>query len=182
MADDIRRKSYIGSEDIGSKDMSSIGVSSKGVSSKGILNKDLSSKDRLPGYFYLLVAVCIVLIIGIVLSVFFFGDETCQDVRCFSDKADDCSKVMMKGVIGNGTTVVYQAKDCVLTKYIEEFSEDEPDEVVRFFKDKKMTCAYQQGEFDDGLVRGLSIGLDSCEGELKDAIVQLRLAQLSIES
>jgi len=112
---------------------------------------------------------------------FFPKGVNCDDSACFEQRANNCEVVEMQGTIGDGTIVKYEAQDCVLTKSISSFSETEPQEVIDFFGEKKMTCEYSKDNFDETWVQGLALGVDSCDGELKDSIIELRIAQLSLE-
>ena len=103
------------------------------------------------------------------------------DNDCFIEKADNCKSAVVRSTIGDGTIVKYTTKDCTLTKEIERFSATEPQQVKDFFKNKKMTCKYEKQDFNGAMLYGLSIGIEDCEGQLKDAIEELRLAQLALE-
>lgn len=131
-----------------------------------------------------LVAVVIMGFLFIILIVMIFtGTEDCgTDADCFIERANECNSARFEGTIGDGTIVEYSVEDCVLTKKISEFSDTEPEEVKSFFGEKEMICEYEKGNFNEDLIDGLSLGIDECEGELKDAIIELRLAQLSLDN
>jgi hypothetical protein len=129
-------------------------------------------------------AAIIILILIIALPVYFFWPKSAdcgQDKVCFIDKANNCGKAAVRETIGTGTIITYATNNCVLTKSVETFAGDEPEDVVTFFKGKSMSCEYEKGSFDSILVDGISTGIDLCEGDLKDAILELRLAQISLE-
>lgn len=136
-------------------------------------------------YSLVKIGAAIISLIAIVLIIYFAlpsATDCSNDRTCFAEKANSCSNVVMTETIGDGTIVKYSAKDCVLTKKIETFASTEPAEVVTFFKGKEMTCKYNMNNFDVNMISGLSIGIDNCEGALKDAIIELRLAQLELEA
>lgn len=123
------------------------------------------------------------ILIGVIILIYIFIPKTtdCKtDKICFVEKANECKKAVLRDTIVEGTTVKYTTKNCILTKTIEEFSEAEPEEVTTFFKDKEMACPYTKTAFDASWIEGLSFGIEQCEGQLKDAILELRLAQLIV--
>lgn len=123
----------------------------------------------------------ILMIFAVVYLVLPKSKDCGNDVECFTEVANNCESGVMWESIGDGTLVKYETSDCVLTKYFYQFSDSEPIEVTEFFGDKKMTCQFSKGGFDPYLATGLAFGVDSCEGELKEAIIELRLAQLSLQ-
>ena len=146
------------------------------------VKKELPEKPR----FSLVKLASIILpaILIIVVIIFLIPTSTkCGfDQFCFIEKAELCESVEMKDNIGDGTIAKYEAKDCILTKEIETFSQTEPIEVINFFQKKTMECRYEQNNFDASLIQGLSIGIESCQGSLADAINELRLAQIALSS
>jgi hypothetical protein len=128
------------------------------------------------------ILVLIIIIAGAVYLVLPKAVDCGNDKSCFIINANECKSAVLREDIAAGTTVKYSAKACVLSKSIETFSIAEPEEVVSFFQGKQMTCAYTQNNFDSTLLDGLSTGMENCEGDLKDAITELRLAQLSLQT
>lgn len=110
------------------------------------------------------------------------GTDCGNDKACFILNANECKSAVFRDDMAPGTTIKYSTKDCMLTRGIEKFNETEPVEVVSFFENKQMACSYTKNNFDATLLDGLSIGMENCEGDLKDAVIELRLAQLSLET
>ncbi len=126
-------------------------------------------------------AIALAVLLLILIAVWPKSTNCDYDNDCFIEKADNCKPAVVRGTIGDGTIVKYSTKNCILTKEIESFSETEPQQVIDFFKNKKLTCKYEKQNFNGAQLFGLSIGIEDCEGELKDAIEELRLAQLALE-
>ena len=145
-------------------------------------NKEIPEEIKQPysinKIIFLVIAVIVVIII--IYLVIPKATNCDYDKACFIEKANNCERAIVRDTIGDGSIVKYTSKDCILTKAFDEFSETEPEEVTSFFEKKEMTCSYTQGNFDPVLVESLPSGIDDCEGELKDAILELRIAQLTL--
>lgn len=121
-------------------------------------------------------------ILFIILILLLTGSKDCEfDQTCFIAKANACEKASLKENV-EGSIAEYKTNNCILTKEIIEFSENEPEQVKDFFKNKKMTCEHIKNNFDITLIQGVSTNINDCEGELKNAIIELRLAQIQLES
>ncbi len=138
-----------------------------------------------------IVLICVVagiLLTGVLLS--FYGPDVTQpsvqdcawDKDCFIAQANQCSPTKVREDI-SGSILSYQSfMDCTLTKRFESFGPAEPQEVVSFFSGKQMSCVYEPGYFPTELVQSLTSGNERCTGALKDAIEELALASLAIET
>ena len=69
----------------------------------------------------------------------------------------------------------------ILTKTVESLHESEPREMVELLVGKSMSCAVSEEVDLRELVAGLLSGIRHFQGELKEAIFELRLAQLILE-
>ncbi|MDO8661065.1 MAG: hypothetical protein Q7K43_04195 [Candidatus Woesearchaeota archaeon] len=96
------------------------------------------------------------------------------DVACFGSLADQCKPAQYEGTIA-GATVSVVARDCRLTKTIIALPETEPDAVKSIIVGKSMTCVYPYLGFDKVYVTKITGNLQTCSGELVDAIRQLTL-------
>jgi len=76
------------------------------------------------------------------------------------------------------STIHYSTSSCFLTISFASFSDKEPADVVAYLANKTMVCAYTQGRLTDQLVRFPPLALDSCGGELKDAVLASQAASL----
>ncbi len=65
----------------------------------------------------------------------------------------------------------YSSADCVFTKTL--ISADETPEMKSLLEGKSLTCRYEKGKFDQRWVTSLIFGIEYCEGELKDILVDL---------
>ena len=129
----------------------------------------------------LISTILVIVLIGIIYIIFsLFSIKSCDTEQCFIERANLCKQTTFEQDFA-GSTVLYTTKDCVLTKEITEFSGDEPIEIVELFKGKKMQCYYEKDNFNELLIEDLTSGIEDCEGELKDAIYELRIAQLALE-
>lgn len=112
-------------------------------------------------------------------TAFKLTSEDCgYDKQCFIEQANNCAKTSVKEDIA-GSTILYYARECKLKKKIDEFAEDEAEEVEAFLRGRTMECMYEQGNFDEELINGLLGGIEQCDGELKEAIYELRIAQFT---
>ncbi len=167
----------------------------------GIREKISSIKERVmlkmymvPKYVWV-TALSIVLIAGIIWvlsSVITFEPRSMEEVeeaaitaeavdcgydkQCFISSVGDCGKATLLEDM-QGSTIKYYTRDCVLKKKIDEFSQSEPEDVVAFLEGRTMSCPYQQGNFNEELINGILGGIENCDGELKEAIYELRIAQ-----
>ena len=115
-------------------------------------------------------------IVTVLLYSVFTGPVDCgTDMECFSERAMRCEHVLGEIDI-QGSVLALQARDCVLDKRIRSFDPSEPPEIQALLGNTSMRCPYPEGAFDTAL---LSLGgaLYACEGELKDAVAALQLAQ-----
>lgn len=102
------------------------------------------------------------------------------DKSCFAERADNCKASVVKEDL-YGSTILYESsKDCVLTKTIEELDISEPFEVKLLFEGKEMECPYSKEQYNPDWSADLVGGIDNCEGELKEAIYNLRIAQIAL--
>lgn len=92
-----------------------------------------------------------------------------EDEECFVSQAEKCRPAVMFQDF-SGSTLKYTSENCVLVKEFDKFSEDEPLEVRELLEGKTMECKYREGDFNSILVKGLTEGIEKCEGDLKDAI------------
>lgn len=100
------------------------------------------------------------------------GKASCETQECFINAANECEKASFKQT-EEGSVFYYKEKDCVLTKKITELDVSEPQEIKDLLENKAMTCNYEKGYFNTDWITTLSIGIDSCDGELKDAVTEL---------
>lgn len=148
------------------------GIAKSSKPKKKVIN--LSNRLILKEIF---IVVCILVVIVSVVLILLNTTADCgYDKVCFAEKANNCENSVVRDMIANGSIVRYTSKGCAVIKTIEKFSEEEPEEVVSFFEDKEMTCTYEQYNFDEALIENLVGGIDTCSGNLKDAIYELRLA------
>lgn len=146
--------------------------------------RDVKSEPKLPKFpvrkLEIYGAMAVIAVIIIVLLFTRGGIESCDDDICFLRNAQECSPAtLVKDEAGS--SVLYEIKgDCVLEKSIYSFAEDEPEEVVTLFANKKMICPYTKNGFDEEWITSIVSGVDVCSGELRDAIFELKLAQYEL--
>jgi phospholipid N-methyltransferase len=97
-------------------------------------------------------------------------NTSCDSKDCFITRANNCQDA---NIIVNETfgTVNYASKDCVFTKTL--LSMNDTEEIRKLFEGKTLSCKYEQSKFDSRLVNTLVFGIEYCEGELKDRIVDM---------
>jgi hypothetical protein len=123
------------------------------------------------GLSVLFAALAALLVIGGIAYLFMsqpFGG-VCQSKQCFIDAANDCGSATLTSQESYGTAS-YFAYDCIITKNITALSPGEPESARRLLEGKGFYCVYEKGAFDRRWVDSLTLGLENCHGELRDAI------------
>jgi len=128
---------------------------------------------------YGLISLGIITVIGlIVLGVIYIPSlipQKCITDQCFISAANQCKSVEMDKNLG-GSVYSLSERNCIFTKTVKTVNETETPEITALLKDASMTCSYDRNGFNDNLVTTLSLGIDNCSGDLKDALEQLLLA------
>ncbi len=103
------------------------------------------------------------------------GVKNCGlDSGCFIEQANLCEPAELEMYYVDDTVVTFKSnKQCILEKEITNFNENEPELVVDLLSEKKMTCPYEKNNFNSFVVYDLVNGIDECEGDLKEAILEL---------
>ena len=143
--------------------------------SAGIINRLLRKKSKI---LYLLPLAIVILIAAYFLAPYIpnlissISAKTCATQDCFIAAANSCSAVRMQQVEA-GSLFDYSEKNCALTKTATKLNETEPQEIKDLLEGKSLVCNYSQGNFNENWINTLSIGIEDCSGELKDAIDEL---------
>jgi hypothetical protein len=98
---------------------------------------------------------------------------TCSDAACFIAAANNCEdmNVTLRGSVA--TFAYTSSQSCVFTKTLVSVDANETQQMKDFLEGKSMTCIYERGKFNPGLVTSLVDGMEDCIGDLKDALGQL---------
>lgn len=107
------------------------------------------------------------IIVGVIIWAF---PSSCATETCFINKANKCQSATFYNMIDR-TTIKYETNNCVLKKTITALSPDETPDMVSEFLGKHMLCTYQKNDFSPLYINTLSGMLNTCEGELKTAIL-----------
>lgn len=100
-------------------------------------------------------------------------NATCSDAACFITAANNCEDMNVT-LTGNVATFTYtSSQPCVFTKTLVSVDANETQQMKDFLNGKNMTCTYERGKFNPGLVTSLVDGMENCTGDLKDALSQL---------
>ena len=114
-----------------------------------------------------------VLIILVAIFIYFYVNyETvtiCDSEECFISAANDCENATLAELDG-AALLSFASQDCVLTKTLLAMDPNEPESIRNLLEGKSLACEYAPGKFDEGWVKSLYSGLDSCSGELKDSL------------
>jgi len=119
---------------------------------------------------YLIVGVIlliVIVLISLLLLVPNVLSTTCESDSCFISRANRCSTVDMNREIEGGK-YSFSAQNCVLTKTLVSLPDDEFSSVKELLEGESMTCQYSSGNFDSDLISTVSLGIQNCEGLLKD--------------
>jgi hypothetical protein len=100
------------------------------------------------------------------------ASTTCSDKQCFTAAADGCGNETIQITEDYGV-VKYTTTNCVLTKTVISLDQNESADMKHLLEDKNMTCRYEKGKFDQNWINSLLLGVEKCEGGLKDAIADL---------
>ena len=135
----------------------------------------------------LLIGIIVLAVIVIFLPVYYWmagpeiptiaGVADCGfDKGCLYDFANDCDNAVYHQT-EEESLVRYEVDGCNLVVSFERFSPDEPVEVTSFLREKSMRCPYSRKDFDLSWTESFLAPLEFCEGELKESLFTLRLAQ-----
>jgi hypothetical protein len=101
-----------------------------------------------------------------------FFNPNCDDDACFIKRADACKTAEMQKVIA-GSDFSLKTQDCVFEKSVLKVHEAESEVTIGLFEGTSVVCAYSAGDFDSDWISSVSLGLDNCEGSLKDVVEQI---------
>ena len=101
--------------------------------------------------------------------------KSCSTQECFISAANNCEAVKMEQNEA-GSLFRYSTSNCIMTKTLSKINGLEPAEIKSLLEGKSLECAYEKGAFNTYWISALSIGLENCSGELKDAIDELSYA------
>lgn len=128
---------------------------------------------------YLPISLGVIVVVAlIVLGVIYVPSlltQKCTTDQCFIDAANQCKSVEMDKNLG-GSVYSLSERNCLFTKTVKTVNATETPEIIALLKDTSMTCSYDKNGFNDNLITTLSLGIDNCSGDLKDALEQLLLA------
>lgn len=151
---------------------------------KEIINKlteDTQEEKPLFSKLQLAILSLIILIIIIAAALFLPSkgislskEINCTDQDCFIQAANNCNSAYLEQD-EEGSLFSYKTNNCILTKTAVKLSEDEPIEMIDQFEGSSMTCSYEKANFDTNLLNTLTLGIENCTGQLKDALEDLLL-------
>ena len=101
------------------------------------------------------------------------------DKTCFLDFANDCIPAVMHQD-EDGSLVRYETAGCSLIVSFERFAKNEPEEVINLLALKTMTCPYERDNFDISWTDSFIEPTEFCEGNMKNSLFALRIAQLAL--
>lgn len=97
----------------------------------------------------------------------------CTTKDCFITLANDCNDTSLTLTEAAGVLKYSSSKDCVFTKTLVSLKANETQEMKSLLQGKSLACRYEKGKFDRRWANSLIFGIEYCEGELKDTIVEL---------
>ena len=98
----------------------------------------------------------------------------CDTKECFIAAANDCNDIGLTLDEDFGV-IEYTSKECMLTKKVISLDPSETKEMKELVEGKWMTCKYEKGEFDRNWLDSLILGMQKCEGKLKETLVDILL-------
>lgn len=145
------------------------------------IQEQLYPEDTTKKWQFAAAVASVILVIGVTLY-FLTGTgitaNICNDTNCLTAAAEACQDAVYYQDV-EGTKVKYEIKGCTLTKTITEFGPKEPQELRDLLSDKSLDCLYEKGNFDKSWIDVFG-GLDKCNGNLKDTVYELRMAQYNL--
>lgn len=141
-------------------------------------------KGREKRWLWILLTVLLIAALAVAIGLYFpqissflsgMTLKACLTDECFISSANECSAARMEKILA-GSLYQLSEKGCILEKKLSKMNETEPKEMKDLLESKAMTCIYEKGMFDENLVKTISLGIENCEGELKDAIEELTTA------
>ncbi len=124
-------------------------------------------KNLLSGSVITILLVLFFAVIGLIIWLF---PAACATEACFIRHANACEAARYTNNI-EGTVILYEVNNCILRKTIKELAPDEPQKIVDKFLGKNMLCTYAKNDFNPLHVRTISGMVNTCQGPLKDAIL-----------
>lgn len=124
-------------------------------------------KNLRSGFVITILLILFFAIIGLIIWLF---PAACATETCFINHANACKAARYTNNI-EGTVILYEVNNCILRKTIKELAPDEPSKIVEKFLGKSMLCTYAKNDFNPLHVRTISGMVNTCQGPLKDAIL-----------
>ena len=129
------------------------------------------------GIVITMVVVLLLLIVGAYVALQYVPSwslttKKCTTNECFVTAAQQCEPLQYKHTIEGTIFFDEITRDCVFHKRVFAFG-PEPDAVKELLANKTLMCSYQKGAFDPNWIDSLTIGLEKCQGSLKDAFFEL---------
>ena len=100
------------------------------------------------------------------------GVSGCATKECFLTAANACRNESLRLNDSFGTMLLYTS-NCTLTKTILALDPKESRQIKDLVEGASMTCAYEKGKFDSDWMNSLVLGVEKCDGTLRDAIADL---------
>mgnify|MGYP001568433712 CR=1 FL=1 len=98
---------------------------------------------------------------------------TCTTKECFILSANNCEDLTITLTEEAGVFKYSSSKDCTFTKTLISLDAKETQEMKNLLEEKSLTCRYEKGKFDQRWVTSLIFGTETCEGKLKDILVDM---------
>ena len=96
----------------------------------------------------------------------------CLTKECFLAAANACKNESLRLNESFGT-VLLSTRNCTFIKTVLYMNYEESTQIKDLVEGTSMTCIYKKGEFDQDWMNSLILGVEKCDGTLKDAIADL---------
>jgi hypothetical protein len=100
------------------------------------------------------------------------GSSGCATKECFFTAATACRNATLRLNDSSGT-VLFSTSNCTFKKTILALDPKESAQMKDLVEGTSMTCVYENGKFDTNWVNSLVLGVEKCDGTLKDALASL---------
>ena len=98
---------------------------------------------------------------------------TCTTKECFISSANDCKDMTIALTEEFGVIKYSSSIGCVFTKTLISLDAKETQEMKTLLEGKSLTCRYEKGKFNQRWANSLLLGIEDCQGQLKDILVKM---------
>ncbi|MFH0713594.1 MAG: hypothetical protein V1722_03550 [Candidatus Micrarchaeota archaeon] len=126
--------------------------------------------------FVVLFVIIFLVAFGSIFAYYLFSAQNaaaCDSKDCFITHAQSCENATLNFNETYGLVHYNTTGNCTFTKTLVHLQAGESIEMKSAIEGKSLTCAYTKDNFNENLVNDLVQGIENCQGELKNTIMQM---------